>query len=50
MERKKILEEEKMNIPESQKKVNCPYCLKKKPHGHKGCNETTTQRISIGER
>ena len=21
------------------KKINCPYCGKKKPHTHKGCNE-----------
>lgn len=39
----------KMEILKPQPKVNCPYCNKKKPHGHKGCNEANTQRISIGE-
>ncbi len=30
-------------------KVNCKLCNKKKPHGHKGCNECGTFRIQIGE-
>ena len=30
------------------KKIECPYCNKKKPHGHKGCNEHGSLRISIG--
>ncbi len=25
----------------------CPYCNKKKPHHHKGCNETGVSRILI---
>ena len=28
-------------------KVNCPYCRKKKPHSHKGCNEVSTRTIQI---
>ena len=31
------------------KKVNCPYCTKKKPHSHKGCNETSECTIKIEE-
>ena len=30
-------------------KVNCKLCKKKKPHGHKGCNEVGAARIQIGE-
>ena len=30
-------------------KVDCKFCRKKKPHGHKGCNETGASRIQIGE-
>lgn len=29
--------------------VKCNKCTKKKPHGHKGCNEGGTERIQIGE-
>jgi len=29
--------------------MKCPYCNKKKPHGHKGCNEVGLMRIQIGE-
>lgn len=31
------------------KKVECRLCNKKKPHGHKGCNESGSSRIQIGE-
>ena len=30
-------------------KVKCEICRKKKPHGHKGCNEHGTLRVQIGE-
>ena len=29
--------------------VKCSLCNKKKPHGHKGCNEVGTLRVQIGE-
>jgi len=30
-------------------KVDCKICNKKKPHGHKGCNEVGLAKIHIGE-
>jgi len=27
--------------------VNCPYCKKNRPHGHKGCNEVGLMTILI---
>ncbi len=27
--------------------VNCPYCKKNRPHGHKGCNEVGLRTILI---